>query len=153
MIRVNPFPLITVLLAAALVVSSCTRDSETSSGVVTNGGPICGDGIVNSAVEQCDDGNDNDTDSCSNTCIASLSGSSVVTASNSVLTGAYCGDGIVNSAAEQCDDGNGDDTDTCSNSCLTQQVKDAPAPSPPTRSQDYLDCVASGADVSECEGL
>ena len=103
MIRVNPFPLVTVLLAAAFVVSACTRDSETSSGVVTNGGPICGDGIVNSAVEQCDDGN-------------------------------------------------GDDTDTCSNSCLTQERVDGPVTSP-SRSQDYHDCIASGADVAECEEL
>ena len=147
MIRVNPFPLVTVLLAAAFVVSSCTRDSETSSGVVANDGAICGDGIVNPAVEQCDDGNDNDTDSCSNTCIVSLSG-----ASSSVLTNAFCGDGIVNSAVEQCDDGNGDDTDTCSNSCLTQERVDGPVTSP-SRSQDYHDCIASGADVAECEEL
>ncbi|MFA5030977.1 MAG: SdrD B-like domain-containing protein, partial [Patescibacteria group bacterium] len=30
--------------------------------------PYCGDGIVNQASEQCDDGNTNNTDECSNTC-------------------------------------------------------------------------------------
>ena len=34
----------------------------------TGSGPFCGDGIVNQATEQCDDGNNNDTDACSNTC-------------------------------------------------------------------------------------
>lgn len=30
--------------------------------------PICGDGLVNQEGEQCDDGNDNDNDTCSNSC-------------------------------------------------------------------------------------
>ena len=34
----------------------------------TSVGPYCGDGIVNQQTEQCDDGNTNDNDSCSNSC-------------------------------------------------------------------------------------
>lgn len=36
--------------------------------VNVNSCAICGDGVVNQTSEQCDDGNTNDTDACSNTC-------------------------------------------------------------------------------------
>ncbi|HEX8114737.1 MAG TPA: OmpA family protein [Kofleriaceae bacterium] len=58
----------------------------------------CGDGIV-SGKEQCDDGNTDATDRCTNTC-----------------TIARCGDGV-KAANEECDDGNTDDTDGCTNRC------------------------------------
>ena len=60
----------------------------------------CGDGVVQSN-EQCDDGNQINTDACTNTCRAPA-----------------CVDGIVQ-ASEQCDDGNTVDTDGCSNTCRT----------------------------------
>ena len=48
----------------------------------------CGDGIVNGE-EQCDDGNDDETDDCRNSC-----------------EHYQCGDGIKHSRREQCDDDN-----------------------------------------------
>jgi len=60
--------------------------------------PQCGDGILNLG-EQCDDGNGDNTDACSNSCQS-----------------AVCGDGILN-LGEQCDDGNFVDNDGCSEMC------------------------------------
>lgn len=74
----------------------------------------CGDGVLH-FLEQCDDGNSDDTDSCTNACRWNI-----------------CGDGIpylaatdpghprfgeAGSGLEQCDDANGDDTDSCINAC------------------------------------
>ena len=74
----------------------------------------CGDGEVqtpnaNGVNEQCDDGNNNETDSCLNNCTL-----------NPDYT--YCGDGEVqtpnaNGENEQCDDGNNNETDSCLSNC------------------------------------
>jgi cysteine-rich repeat protein len=65
----------------------------------------CGNGIVEPG-EACDDGNDDNTDSCLDTCEE-----------------AYCGDGYVG-PGEGCDDGNSDDDDMCSNSCALASCGD-----------------------------
>jgi cysteine-rich repeat protein len=53
------------------------------------------------ASESCDDGNDNNSDLCTNLCLV-----------------ARCGDGIVQPTNnEECDDGNDVETDSCTNSC------------------------------------
>jgi cysteine-rich repeat protein len=59
----------------------------------------CGDGIVNQAGEECDDGNLINGDGCDNNC-----------------TITRCGNGIVD-PGEQCDDGNGIDGDGCDHNC------------------------------------
>ena len=66
----------------------------------------CGDGVVQVG-EQCDDGNDNTNDNCTNICTVSA-----------------CGDGILRTdlelgelGQETCDDGNTDDTDGCTSLC------------------------------------
>jgi cysteine-rich repeat protein len=59
----------------------------------------CGDGVMEGA-EQCDDGNDDNTDACLDTCVA-----------------ARCGDGFVELGVEQCDDGNTNNNDACRNNC------------------------------------
>ncbi|MBI3622674.1 DUF4215 domain-containing protein [Candidatus Pacearchaeota archaeon] len=64
--------------------------------------PFCGDGKINQASEQCDDGNLINNDSCSNDCNINT----------------YCGDGHLD-AGEQCDDGNTINNDSCSNQCET----------------------------------
>jgi cysteine-rich repeat protein len=56
--------------------------------------------------EECDDGNDVDTDSCTNAC-----------------KNAICGDGIVG-PLESCDDGNMVDDDMCSNTCMLKTCGD-----------------------------
>jgi cysteine-rich repeat protein len=61
--------------------------------------PPCGDGFVEPP-EQCDDGNQDNTDACLNDCKL-----------------ARCGDGIVEKGVEACDDGNTIDNDTCTNHC------------------------------------
>ncbi len=60
----------------------------------------CGNGIVE-AVEQCDDGNQINNDTCTGLC-----------------KNAACGDGY-KQGAEQCDDGNKIDTDSCRNTCVS----------------------------------
>ena len=60
----------------------------------------CGDGIVYSGVEACDDGNQLDGDGCDSAC----------------LPEPVCGDGVLD-AGEGCDDGNSDDDDGCSSGC------------------------------------
>jgi len=61
--------------------------------------PDCGDGTKD-AGEECDDGNQDNTDDCTNKC-----------------ENAECGDGYVWLGNEECDDGNSVDTDDCTNAC------------------------------------
>ncbi|NLN63733.1 MAG: DUF4215 domain-containing protein, partial [Myxococcales bacterium] len=62
----------------------------------------CGDGIVQSAHEQCDDGtNAGGYGQCAPGCVL----------------GPHCGDGIVQKPYEECDDGNNNNNDACSNAC------------------------------------
>jgi len=70
--------------------------------------PRCGDGIVQTPREACDDANDDDGDSCTNAC-----------------TIASCGDGIVQEdEGEECDDGNTSDEDSCLNNCTAASCGD-----------------------------
>ena len=78
-----------------------SADSET-----TMVGAECGDGIVEGA-EGCDDGNDDNSDGCLNSCEV-----------------ARCGDGVVQSGVEECDDGNENDGDACLSSCKTASCGD-----------------------------
>lgn len=79
---------------------------------ISSTGTCCGDGIVASGVEECDDGNFVSGDGCSASCLNE--GSSSV--------GATCGDGTVDQSAgsggEDCDDGNTVNGDGCSAQCL-----------------------------------
>ncbi|HEU5179235.1 MAG TPA: DUF4215 domain-containing protein [Candidatus Polarisedimenticolia bacterium] len=93
---------------------------------------FCGDGIVNGG-EQCDDGNNIDTDGCRNSCVLPICGDSIVgntpgetcdppgnpagNNGNSCREDCtVCGD-AVQQPGEMCDDGNGVDTDGCRNNC------------------------------------
>ncbi|HEY8376613.1 MAG TPA: DUF4215 domain-containing protein, partial [Nannocystis sp.] len=58
-------------------------------------------------VEECDDGNDVETDACLSTCKA-----------------ATCGDMVVHEGVEECDDGNAVDDDGCSNACKAAKCGD-----------------------------
>ena len=66
----------------------------------------CGNGAVD-ATEECDDGNDDDTDECLSTCVP-----------------ASCGDGFLQEGVEQCDDGNDDDSDDCPSTCVPASCGD-----------------------------
>ena len=62
----------------------------------------CGDGLVQ-GVEQCDDGNYDDSDACVTGCV-----------------NATCGDGLVQQGVEDCDDANQADGDGCSKACKAE---------------------------------
>ena len=97
---------------------------------------VCGDGYHNMLAEECDDGNNENTDGCVGPCWVASCGDDYVyegveecddgdmdnnndcknDCSNSV-----CGDGIVwnnGNGEEECDDGNMDGTDACNDQCL-----------------------------------
>ncbi|MFO7563519.1 MAG: DUF4215 domain-containing protein [Enhygromyxa sp.] len=65
---------------------------------------VCGDGDKGPN-EQCDDGNDINTDDCTNMCMLPV-----------------CGDGFVWEGHEECDDQNLDDNDACHNDCTANAV-------------------------------
>ncbi len=91
---------------------------------------ICGDGLVGPG-EECDDGDDDDTDDCTSLCRNAVCGDGFLhpdeacddgneVESDDCLTEcvpASCGDRVVWEGVEECDDGNDDDDDGCSNSC------------------------------------
>lgn len=68
--------------------------------------PVCGNGKKEGA-EECDDGNQSNTDNCTNVC-----------------KNQRCGDGFYNPGLEFCDDGNDNDLDACDNRCLVQKCGD-----------------------------
>jgi cysteine-rich repeat protein len=97
---------------------------------------VCGDGHVNLAVEDCDDGNATEDDNgCSQTCVFNnVCGDGArqtygeqcdeagdTAACDVDCTTPRCSDGHTNTAAgEQCDDANLDDGDGCSATCQTE---------------------------------
>ena len=107
-----------------------TTATATDSGVGTgNPDPVCGNSVVEGD-EQCDDGNDLDTDECTTKCLLAVCGDGLVQpgeacddgnlddgdACNPLCMSAACGDGVVQDG-EACDDGNDLDTDTCTTTC------------------------------------
>ena len=97
----------------------------------------CGDGELQGS-EECDDGNDDNTDACIDTCQLATCGDAYVLAEveecddggesetcDADCTAAACGDMTVNATAgEECDDGNDDDTDDCPTTCLSPTCGD-----------------------------
>lgn len=94
---------------------------------------FCGDGVAQVG-ETCDDGNLDNTDSCTDTCEAAACGDGFAQPSNgeqcddanaietddcsSTCLDAFCGDGFAWTGVEDCDDANTDDTDACTSACL-----------------------------------
>jgi cysteine-rich repeat protein len=126
--------------AASASSTSVTGSAGSVSSVAASSAPtvtvppstaICGDGLVQNP-EECDDGNRNPLDACTNDCKKPMCGDGIVQAPeecddantqdldacSSTCKRARCGDGVVQSALnEQCDDGNTIPTDSCSNDC------------------------------------
>jgi cysteine-rich repeat protein len=69
-------------------------------------GRLCGNGELDTG-EECDDGNEDDHDACTNQCQK-----------------ARCGDGIVEAGVEECDDGNNVETDACTPQCKLARCGD-----------------------------
>ncbi|TAL54655.1 MAG: PKD domain-containing protein, partial [Nanoarchaeota archaeon] len=105
-------------------------DSSTDHVLITVVAPSCGDSIVNQQNESCDDGNSNNSDSCTNACQLPACGDGFVQPSNnevcddsntangdgcnSVCQVEFCGDNTINNnGAEQCDNGDGNTNNTC----------------------------------------
>ena len=112
--------------------ATCTANCELKTG---KGGEIvaenfCGDGkrrIIDG--EQCDDGNADNTDSCTQYCRF-----------------AACGDGYTQpSNGEQCDDGNKNDSDSCNNSC--QRPGDPDKPTTTIRSSSSSSSWSSSSSI------
>ncbi|MCA9692782.1 MAG: DUF4215 domain-containing protein [Myxococcales bacterium] len=85
----------------------------------------------------CDDGNDDNTDECTDTCEAPACGDGYVQDGEACDDGndeqgdacidcvdAVCGDGILYEGVEGCDDGNDIDDDACSNECVAASCGD-----------------------------
>lgn len=68
--------------------------------------PRCGDGKINVAGEQCDDGNQDNDDACNNKC---------------QRTAELCGNGVVEKPLEECDDGNDKNGDGCDQFCKREE--------------------------------
>ncbi len=78
-----------------------TSSGATESGASETAMPpsVCGDGVVE-GLEECDDGNADNTDDCIDDCTLNK-----------------CGDGHVHEGVEECDDGNTDNSDACLDTC------------------------------------
>ena len=98
----------------------------------------CGDGLLSSSYETCDDGNSDNDDACLATCEAATCGDGFVhpgselcddgnnnndDACDQRCTTPSCGDGVVQ-APEECDDGNTQDADACRNVCVAARCGD-----------------------------
>ncbi|HYQ47389.1 MAG TPA: DUF4215 domain-containing protein [Polyangiaceae bacterium] len=114
-------------------------ESEPCAGMCVGGNCVtrrCGDGVT-TAPEQCDDGNSDNSDGCTNECRLAACGNGVTeppeecddgnTSDTDACTAcrvARCGDGRVG-PSEACDDGNNDNDDACSNACALPLCGDA----------------------------
>ncbi len=112
------------------------KDGDANGSVLCDMGAfeiVCGDSMTQSgAGEECDDGNTNNADSCTNSC-----------------KNARCGDGIVG-PSETCDDGNTANGDGCDGSC---KIEVAPvAATPPASSGATGTSPSSGAVATPSTG-
>ncbi|MFO0549126.1 MAG: DUF4215 domain-containing protein [Polyangiaceae bacterium] len=109
------------------------------------GGPVavCGDGAIDDATEQCDDGNTTPGDGCDDQCDVEQGFDCTGAPSTCVST---CGDGVV-ASDEDCDDGNVANTDGCSSMCAVESGYDCGTASPSVCAADCGDgVVAAGAE-------
>ncbi len=154
----NGAAILTVLLALLIIVSSVNSGTPSLAADL-----VCGDGD-REAPEECDDGNLQSGDGCSNTCNIELCGNHSIDVNEQCDDGnlnsndgcnqycqiEFCGDRVIQEVrGEQCDDGNGISGDGCSGSCTLENVHSAPPddttkitkndPSPPPPvSQQYV---------------
>jgi cysteine-rich repeat protein len=113
------------------------RDRTDRPEATEDAGSTCGDGAVDTG-EECDDGNEVDTDACTSECLDAVCGDGFVWTGtegcdDGNTTGGdgcsasceleSCGDGAVDTG-EECDDGNEVDTDACTNLCQDAECGD-----------------------------
>ncbi len=88
--------------------SSTASTASTTTDTSTTGAPgVCGDGIIDTPIEQCDDGKSNDMNApCTPVCQVNV-----------------CGDDFACMACgEECDDGNATAGDGCSSQCMQEHL-------------------------------
>ncbi|MBA3549847.1 MAG: DUF4215 domain-containing protein [Nannocystis sp.] len=116
--------------STASIDDTTSADASTSSTTTGPPPPGCGNAELD-PLEECDDGNDVETDDCNSMCQLAKCGDGVIHAGvetcddtletvtcNADCSAAACGDSIPNAAAgETCDDGNKIDTDACLSTC------------------------------------
>jgi cysteine-rich repeat protein len=83
------------------------NDDETDACLSTCETARCGDGAVQTDIEECDDANAVETDACLSNCRT-----------------ARCGDGRIHDGVEECDDRNRDETDGCLPTCRNARCGD-----------------------------
>jgi len=143
-------------LVSTVLIEACAgrcHQSEASAQCVP---ATCGDGKLQEP-EGCDDGNDDNTDSCTEICEAPFCGDGFEQTGESCDHGSEtdgcdddctppeCGDQNTNEAAdEDCDDGNEDNTDSCTNVCEDPECGDG-------HRQAGEDCDTAGESES-CDG-
>ncbi len=124
-------------------------------------GGSCGNGIPEGS-EECDDGDNDNSNSCTNNCTQAFCGDSIVgpgeECDNGVAnqfynkclpdcTSAFCGDGFVQSGVEQCDDANGVDGDGCDTDCMPSDGSEDFCPTDPEKD---FDVDSDGDGVLDC---
>ena len=88
--------LLACLFASSFLLAGCEEEPT----------PVCGDGKVNTSLEECDEGEA--TETCTELCTIPV-----------------CGDGLLTEGiGEECDDANEDDTDGCRMDCFIQVCGD-----------------------------
>ena len=106
--------------------SSAESAAAGAAGVVQEVVAFCGDGLMNRAEEQCDDGNNNDADGCTATCLLEA-GWVCPTPGQPCQYTVFCGDGKIG-VGETCDDGNVAPGDGCSDTCQLEAGYACPIP-------------------------
>jgi cysteine-rich repeat protein len=137
------------------------------------GGTGCGDGAIDkdgsgNALEECDDGNTDNQDDCTNTCNLNSCGDGIQQTSGTRIEGCDpsvnfgetadcnidctvidCGDGKINNVAgEQCDDENIDDEDACKNDCKLNVCGDGVPGGPNEACDDGMDTTTCDSDCT-----
>ena len=126
-----------VVLLASLLFTACGSGSDPASNPPDTETPVCGNGRVEDG-EACDDGNDDNTDGCTNECELARCGDGFVQAGEQCDDGnddptdgclndcrtAFCGDGFVQAGVEECDDGNQSNNDACLTNCVKNTCGD-----------------------------
>lgn len=110
--------------------SASTGPHTTTEATTSEPESVCGDGVHN-GTEECDDGNQVDTDACLSSCVTAKCGDEIVwkghencddgdgDACPADCKSATCGNGMVDpGSGEDCDDGNLENTDGCLVGCL-----------------------------------
>lgn len=129
---------------------AASGDCDGSAGdacVATEPEPTCGDGLINVAGEQCDDGNAVSDDGCTATCVRDPDYDCPAPGQPCVST-VECGDSKI-SGSETCDDGDAVSGDGCSETCQLEAGYDCPLIGLPCQAAECGDGIVAG--LEECD--